>query len=288
LRRNIEEVKKAGDRAAELTNQLLAFSRKQVLRPVVHNLNSVVNNLEKMLRRIIRENVELLTVLDADLGNIRADPGQIEQVIVNLAVNARDAMPDGGSLTIETKNVYLDKGHISKELAIEPGQFSRLTVSDTGHGMDDETKQQIFEPFFTTKEVGKGTGLGLSMVYGIVKQSGGDIMVYSEVGKGTRFEIFLPRVDETAENTKWLRDDEKEHAGTETILLVEDEEVVRKLVDAILTADGYNVLEAENGKAALDICSTYPDEINMLLTDIIMPKMSGFELKEKVILSHPD
>ncbi len=288
LRRNIEEVKKAGDRAAELTSQLLAFSRKQVLKPVVHNLNSVIETIENMLRRIIRENIELRTVLDPKLGNIKADPGQIEQVIMNLVVNARDAMPDGGTLTIETQNVYLDHDYVSQKLAIEPGPFTRITVSDTGMGMDEITRQHIFEPFFTTKEVGKGTGLGLSMVYGIVKQSGGDITVYSEPGHGTTFKIYLPSVDEEVQKLKWNGDHPEKYLGTETILLVEDEEVVRNLAKEILTGNGYTVLEAENGKAALAICSSYEGHIDLLLTDVIMPRMSGSELKQTVVEMMPD
>ncbi len=288
LRHNVEEVKKAGDRAAELTSQLLAFSRKQVLKPRVHSLNSVIENIEKMLRRIIRENIELRTVLDPILGNVKADPGQVEQVIMNLAVNARDAMEEGGTLAIETQNVYLDEDYVSQNLTIAPGPFVRLTVTDTGSGMDEITKRHIFEPFFTTKEVGKGTGLGLSMVYGIVKQSGGDIMVYSELGHGTTFKIYLPRVEEDVDKPKWIGDREKTYVGSETILLVEDEEIVRNLVRAILTESGYNVLEANSGKAALEVCSSYDKPIHLLLSDVIMPKMSGSALKDEVVKILPD
>ena len=288
LRRNIEEIKRAGDRAAELTSQLLSFSRKQVLKPVVHNLNAVVVNIEKMLKRIIRENVELRTFLDAELGNIKADPGQVEQVIMNLAVNARDAMPGGGTLTIETQNVYLDEDYVSQKLMIAPGPFARLTITDTGDGMDAATQEHIFEPFFTTKQVGKGTGLGLSMVYGIVKQSGGDIMVYSEPGHGSTFKIYLPRVDEQVQKPKWNGDREERSLGTETILLVEDEEVVRRLVSDILTENGYTVLDAENGKAALAICKVRQEHIDMLLTDVIMPGMGGTELKQAVVEIRPE
>ncbi|MEQ1643782.1 MAG: PAS domain S-box protein [Pyrinomonadaceae bacterium] len=288
LRPNIEQVKDAGSRAAELTSQLLAFSRKQVLKPVVHNLNAVIGTIEKMLKRIIRENIELRTVLDPTLGNIKADPGQVEQVIVNLAVNARDAMPDGGTLKIETENVYLDNEYISQKLAIEPGPFVRMTITDTGCGMDAATQQRIFEPFFTTKEVGKGTGLGLSMVYGIVKQSGGDIMVCSEPGHGTTFKIYLPRVEEGVERPKWHDGGSETDRGTETILLVEDEAVVRRLVYDILTGNGYTVLEAANGKTALEICSSYDGRIDMMLTDVIMPSMSGVELKQAVAALLPD
>lgn len=285
-RRNIEEIQKAGDRAAELTSQLLAFSRKQVLKSVVHNLNSVVETIEKMLRRIIRENIELQTFLDPELGNIKGDPGQIEQVIMNLAVNARDAMPDGGTLTIETRNVYLDKGYISHKLAIEPGPFARMTVSDTGFGMDESTQKRIFEPFFTTKEVGKGTGLGLAMVYGIIKQSGGDILVYSEPGHGTTFKIYLPLVDNPVEKTPWVDPIDKP-TGTETVLLVEDEDLVRDLVREILTDSGYTILAAESGEAALSICKKHEGSIDLLLTDVIMPKMGGSELKNEITKLRP-
>jgi len=288
LRHNVEEVKKAGDRAAELTSQLLAFSRKQVLKPMVHGLNTVIENIENMLRRIIRENIELRTVLDPNLGNIKADPGQVEQIIMNLSVNARDAMPHGGTLTIETQNAYLDEDYVSQHLTIAPGPFVRLTVTDTGVGMDESTKRHIFEPFFTTKEVGKGTGLGLSMVYGVVKQSGGDIMVYSELEHGTTFKIYLPRVDETVERPKWTGERKQMYLGTETVLLVEDEDVVRNLVHEILTEGGYKVLECNSGAEALKVCSSYRQPIHLLLSDVIMPKMSGSELKDEIVKILPD
>jgi len=287
LRRNIEAVRDAGNRAAALTGQLLAFSRKQVLQPKVHNLNSVVTDLGKMLRRLIRESVEFRVVLDPELGNIKADPGQIEQVIMNLTINAHDAMPDVGTLTIETKNVYLDADYVSQHLEIEPGPFVRLSVTDTGAGMDEQTQRRIFDPFFTTKELGKGTGLGLSTVYGIVKQSGGDIMVYSEIGHGTTFKIYIPRVDENVQAPGPAVSGE-DYSGTETILLVEDEEVVRNLTREILTSYGYKVLEAATGAAALSICDTYSETIHLLLTDVIMPKMSGSDLKDQIIKNCPD
>ncbi|CAN5622807.1 hypothetical protein BH10ACI3_BH10ACI3_09730 [soil metagenome] len=288
LRHNVEEVKKAGDRAAELTSQLLAFSRKQVLKPMVHSLNLVIENLQNMLRRIIREDIDLRTVLDPALGNIKADPGQIEQVIMNLAVNARDAMPHGGTLTIESQNVYLDDEYVSQHLTIAPGAFVRLTVTDTGEGMEESVKQHIFEPFYTTKEVGKGTGLGLSMVYGVVKQSGGDIMVYSEPGHGTTFKIYLPCVDEIVQKPRWTGERKQLYSGTETVLLVEDEEVVRNLVREILAENGYKVLEASSGKEALKLCSSYEGPIHLLLSDVIMPKMGGSELKDEVVKMLPD
>lgn len=287
LRRNIEAVRDAGNRAAALTGQLLAFSRKQVLQPKVHNLNNVVTDLEKMLRRIIRESVEFRIVLDPDLGNIKADPGQIEQVIMNLAINAHDAMPDVGTLTIETKNVYLDEDYVSQHIEIAPGPFVRLSVTDTGAGMDEQTQRRIFDPFFTTKELGKGTGLGLSTVYGIVKQSGGDIMVYSEIGHGTTFKIYIPRVDENVQALGPAVSVE-DYSGTETILLVEDEEVVRNLTREILTSYGYKVLEAKSGPEALSICDAHSEPIHLLLTDVIMPKMSGSDLKDQMIKNCPD
>ena len=288
LRQNIEEIKGAGDRAAALTGQLLAFSRKQVLKPIVHNVNSVISNIEKMLRRIIRESIELITVLDPELGNIKADPGQVEQVIMNLAVNARDAMQDGGTLTIETQNVFLDDDFVRHHIAVSTGSYVRITVSDTGEGMDEQTQSRIFEPFFTTKEVGKGTGLGLSTVHGIIKQSGGDIMVYSEPGHGTAFKIYLPCVDEIAQKPRWAGSSGEDYSGTETILLVEDEEIVRNLVREILTGNGYQVLEASSGKAALAVCAANPEPIHMLLTDVIMPNMSGPVLKGQVVTLRPD
>jgi two-component system, cell cycle sensor histidine kinase and response regulator CckA len=287
LRRNIQEVKEAGDRATALTGQLLAFSRKKILQPKVHNLNPLISNLERMLRRIIRENIELRTVLDPELGNINADPGQMEQVLMNLTINARDAMPNGGTLTIETQNVFLDEEYVSQHIEITAGPFVKLVVTDSGQGMDEETRRRIFEPFFTTKEVGKGTGLGLSTVYGIVKQSGGDIMVYSEIGHGTTFKIYLPSIDETVQRPKWI-DEGEDSSGTETILVVEDEEIVRNLVSAILEGLGYKVLEAGNGEAALSICKNYTGPIHLLLSDVIMPNMSGSELRENIVKVCPD
>jgi PAS domain S-box-containing protein len=288
LRRNIDEVRNAGSRAAELTSQLLAFSRKQVLKSTVLSLNTVISNIEKMLRRIIRESIELRVVLDPDLGNIKADAGQIEQVIMNLAINARDAMPHGGTLTVATQNTFLDETYASQHLAITPGDFVKITVSDTGEGMDAATQPHIFEPFFTTKEVGKGTGLGLSTVYGIVKQSGGDIMVYSELGHGTTFKIYLPRVTDSVQTKRWTGESAQIVVGDETILVVEDEEIVRNLVVEILTGSGYKVLIASSGESALEICKTYTDTIHLLLTDVIMPKMGGSALKDLVAGLRPD
>jgi CheY-like chemotaxis protein len=244
--------------------------------------------MERMLRRVIRESIEFRTVLEPKLGNIKADPGQIEQVIMNLAVNARDAMPDGGTLTIETQNVYLDEEHASQHIAIEPGPYVKMTVTDTGAGMDEHTQEHLFEPFFTTKGLGKGTGLGLSTVHGIVKQSGGDIIIHSELGHGSTFEVYLPCVDETVQKPKWVGDDKDESSGTETILLVEDEEIVRNLVREILMSNGYHVMEAASGEAALTMIDGCSDPIHMLLTDVVMPKMSGNMLKERVVEVRPE
>ena len=287
LRQNIEEINKAGDRAAALTRQLLAFSRKQVLQPKVLDLNAIVSELEKMLRRLIGENVELRTALGAGLGSVRADPGQVEQIIMNLAINARDAMPQGGKLTVETKNVHLDEDYAKNHVAVTPGPYVMLAVSDTGAGMSEQTQKQIFEPFFTTKEAGKGTGLGLSTVYGIVKQSGGSIWVYSEVGRGTTFKIYLPRVDEGAEEYKRGAGTEETLQGAETILLAEDEEMVRKLARQVLEMYGYRVLEAANGGAALLICERHNEPIHLLITDVIMPEMSGRELADRLAQLRP-
>ena len=288
-RRDAEEIKKAADRAAALTRQLLAFSRKQMLRPQVLNLNLVVTGIEQMLRRVIGEDIELVTVLDPDLGLVKADPGQIDQVIMNLAVNARDAMPQGGRLTIETKNAYLDEEYARQHLEVQPGLYVMLAVSDTGVGMDEEIKSHLFEPFFTTKEVGKGTGLGLATVYGIVKQSDGHIWVYSEPGQGTTFKIYLPMVEGSAEPTKWtLLFDETLH-GAETILLVEDDSLVRELARRVLVQHGYLVLEAYDGEEALRVCKGYEKPIHLLVTDVVMPGgMSGRQLAESMATMHPE
>ena len=288
LRRNIVEIKKAGDRAASLTRQLLAFSRKQVLQPRVIDLNSVVAEMEKMLGRMIGEDIELRTTLQEGLGSVKADPGQIEQVIMNLVVNARDAMPLGGKLTIETAGAFLDETYAQQHAGVLPGAYVMLAVSDTGAGMDEETQQHIFEPFFTTKDVGKGTGLGLSYVYGIVRQSEGNIWVYSEPGKGTTFKIYLPRVAGNAEEYKRPEALVDLSQGTETVLLVEDDERVRELAQEVLEICGYRVLGAASGKAALAICEQYAERIHLLLTDVVMPEMSGPELAHRVSLLHPE
>jgi PAS domain S-box-containing protein len=282
LRRNVEEIKKAGERAASLIRQLLAFSHNQVLQPVVLNLNAVVAEMEKMLRRLIAEDIELRTALDPALGRVKADPGQIEQVIVNLVVNARDAMPAGGKLTIETANVYLDEGYAARHVAVKPGHYIMLAVSDTGTGMDEKIQARIFEPFFTTKAQGKGTGLGLSTVYGIVRQSGGNILVYSEVGRGTTFKIYLPYTASGAPEYKRSAETEEVDHGTETILLAEDDKTVRRLVREVLESYGYQVLEAANGGAAFLICERHEGPIHLLLTDVVMPEMGGRELAARL------
>jgi two-component system cell cycle sensor histidine kinase/response regulator CckA len=282
LRRHILEIKKAGNRATSLTRQLLAFSRKQVLKPHILGLNSVVANMEEMVRRLIGEHIELRTALAADLGNVRADPGQIEQVIMNLVVNARDAMPHGGNLIIETKDVMLGEGYTKQHISVRPGPYVMIAISDTGDGMDQETQAHIFEPFFTTKESGKGTGLGLSTVYGIVKQSGGNVWVYSEVGRGTTFKIYLPLVEEKAEAYQSKPRVDEMLFGRETVLVAEDDERVRELVCQVLTVYGYQVLQAPDGAAALDLANRHLGKIDLLLTDVVMARMSGRELAEQL------
>jgi len=274
----IQEVKRAGERASNLTRQLLAFSRKQILQPEVICLNEVVNDMEKMLGRIIREDVGLKTDLAPDLGEVEADVGQIEQVIMNLCVNARDAMPKGGTLTIETGNVELDEAYAMKHLAVTPGPYVMLAVSDTGTGMTREVKSQLFEPFFTTKEKGKGTGLGLSTIYGIVKQSNGNIWVYSEPGKGSTFKIYLPRHQGGSSGLKKAAKKEVALHGSETILLVEDDETVRNVTLKGLESYGYHVLCAQDGREALRILREYEGPIHLTLTDVVMPGMSGGDL----------
>ena len=288
LRPNIQEIKEVGERASALTHQLLAFSRKQVLKPVVHNLNSVLRGIDAMLRRIIRENVELELDLDDELNSIEADPGQLEQVIVNLAVNAQDAMPAGGRLMISTRNILVtDPGDVPGVM-LSTGAWVKTTVCDSGEGIDKEMLGRIFEPFFTTKSPGKGSGLGLSTVHGIVKQSGGEIVVNSSRGEGTTFEIYLPAARPASVERKVIADTEADAAGHETILVVEDDDSVRRLVREILAQNGYEVLEAASGDAALAICSERTDPIHLLLTDLVMPKLSGVELTEKVKALHPE
>ncbi len=286
-REDLEEIRKAAAGAAGLTRQLLAFSRQQVLEPRVLDLNEIVSGAGKMLQRLIGEDVALVTVLAPDLGAVKADPGQLEQVIMNLAVNARDAMPQGGKLTIETTNVDLDVTYTMEHTAVSPGPYVLLTVSDTGVGMDEETQRRIFEPFFTTKQTGTGTGLGLATVYGIVKQSGGFIWVYSEPGHGTTFKIYLPRVDEPAEAEQRGTTPQYVH-GTETVLLAEDAGPLRAVARQILKREGYTVLEAPDGKSALEGAAAHDGPIHLLITDVIMPEMSGRQLAERLKQQRPE
>ncbi|MBN1218994.1 MAG: PAS domain S-box protein [Anaerolineae bacterium] len=279
----VEQIQEAGERAAVLTHQLLAFSRKQSVQPRILNLNDVIAGLQKMLRRLISEDIELNIKLDPKLGLIKADSGQVEQVLMNLVVNARDAMLQGGRLIIETANVDLDETYARDHLEIIPGPYIMLLVADTGVGLDAETQSHIFEPFFTTKEEGKGTGLGLSTVYGIVRQNNGLIWVYSELGQGTSFKIFLPRVPEDADDTITLAPVVVTSLeGTETILLVEDEVNVRLVTRRFLERQGYTVLEAGHPNEALQICQQHQGKIHLLVTDVIMPEMSGRELAERL------
>ncbi|MBI3653729.1 MAG: response regulator [Acidobacteria bacterium] len=286
-RQELEEIEKAARRAATLISQLLAFSRKQVLQAETLDLNAIITDMNQMLARIIGEDIELLTVLEPALGKVKADPGQMEQIIMNLAVNARDAMPKGGKLTLTTANLHLDEGYALSHAEVKAGEFVLLTVSDTGSGMDKATQSRIFEPFFTTKELGKGTGLGLSTVYGIIKQSNGHIWVYSEPEHGTTFKIYLPCCEESATASNLREASESLRQGTETILLVEDEEALRQMVSRSLTMLGYTVLEASNGSAALALCAAYAEEIHLLITDVIMPHLNGVELAEQIAALRP-
>lgn len=289
LREEIEEIKTAGERAASLTRQLLAFSRKEIIQPKVLDFNELLAEIEKMLGRLISEDVELLTILEPALWQVEADPGQVEQVIMNLAVNARDAMPKGGKLTIETANVDLD-GNYYREHGIkegQPGSYVMLAVSDTGIGMNEETRERIFEPFFTTKEIGKGTGLGLSTIYGIVKQNNGFIWVYSEPGQGTTFKIYLPRYMGEPEPKDKEQTPVAGLDGSETVLVVEDDNALRKLARTILKQKGYKVLEAENGEDALRISESHDGSIDLLITDVVMPKMGGRKTAERLQPLYP-
>jgi PAS domain S-box-containing protein len=288
LRKNLEGITKAGVRAAGLTRQLLAFSRRQMLQAKVLDLNSVVREMDTMLQRLIGEDMDIVTRLKPSLGQIKADPGQLEQVLLNLVVNARDAMPNGGKITIETGHTFLDEAYAREHVAVQPGPYVVLTVSDSGIGMDAETQKRIFDPFFTTKEVGKGTGLGLSTVYGIVKQSEGSIWVYSELGKGTTFKVYLPRVDQAEESEELAGDSLSTPGGSETILLVEDEDLVRGLAVEILEAFGYAVITASNGEDGLRICKEFERRIDLMITDVVMPQMSGRELAEQISVLRPE
>jgi PAS domain S-box-containing protein len=285
---DLELVKRAGERAAALTRQLLAFSRKQVLQPKLLDLNLVVADVDKMLRRLIGEDIELVTVLERNLKGVRADAGQIEQVLMNLAVNARDAMRGGGKLTIETCNVELDESYAASHADAKPGQYVMLAISDTGTGMSAATQARMFEPFFTTKEQGKGTGLGLATVYGIVKQSDGHINVYSELGQGTTFKVYLPAVDASGERIAPSQSDSATRGGTETVLLVEDDESVRKLAREVLQRQGYTVLQARDGVEALEVCRAHAGPIHVIVTDVVMPAMGGPESAHRLKAIRPD
>ena len=288
VRNGIEQIKEAGHRAALLTRQLLMFSRQQVLEPKVLDLNEIVSNIAKLLRRLIGEDITQVLCLHPALGRVKIDPGQMEQVIMNLAVNARDAMAGGGQLTIETENIELDNAYARKHARVQPGPYVMLAVSDTGCGMDADTQARIFEPFFTTKGPGKGTGLGLATVYGIVKQSGGNIWVYSELGKGTTLKIYFPRVEKTSELPEAGPAPAELPRGSETVLLVEDEEMVRALAQAILERSGYTVLAAKNVTDALRFAEEGPHAIHLLLTDTIMPVMNGPELAKRFRAIRPE
>ena len=285
--RKIEQIDRSADRAAALTRQLLAFSRMQVLQPRVMNLNEIVEEMGKLIPRLIGEDIELILKCDEDLGRIRADASQMEQIIMNLAVNARDAMPEGGKLIIETANADLDARYGAAHPMVHPGRYVLLAVTDTGCGMDAFTQAHIFEPFFTTKEKGKGTGLGLATVYGVVKQSGGFIWVYSEVGKGSSFKIYFPRVDEPAEKAATLQQLAQIPRGTETVLLAEDEQDVREVAREFLESAGYTVLEARDGADALRIAAAHKDGIDVLVTDMVMPGMTGQDVARQLRQNRP-
>jgi hypothetical protein len=283
-----QEIGKAAERAGAVTNQLLAFSRRQVIQPRVVNVNTILAQTEKMLRRLLGEDIQLTLNLPDGVGNIQADPNQIEQAVVNLAVNSRHAMPTGGHIAIETGNVFLDEDYIKTHLGVAPGAFVMISVTDTGHGMDQATRQRIFEPFFTTKERGKGTGLGLASVYGMVKQSGGDIWVYSEPGKGTTFRLYFPKVAGDVTELRAGEQEAGERPGNETVLVVEDEKPVRDLTVRMLQQLGYSVLSAASGEEAIEISHSFGSKISLLLTDVVMPQMSGRQVADALMASRPD
>ena len=286
MHHKVQSIQQAADRAATLTRQLLAFSRKQLLELKVVDVNIVIGDMERLLRPLIGENIELVTRLSPETGHTRADAGQLEQVIMNLVVNAKDAMPEGGKLTVESSDVTV-RHSFREHRFIQPGRYAVISVTDTGHGMDKETQSRIFEPFFTTKEKGKGTGLGLSTVYGIVKQSNGYVFAQSELGAGTTFYVYLPRVEDSAEELSPAQSQQSEAGGCETVLLVEDEESVRELVRLTLAARGYKVLEAENGECGLRVSESFKENIDILITDVVMPGIGGRELAKKLLALRP-
>jgi CheY-like chemotaxis protein len=288
LGRLIAEITAATQRAASLTGQLLAFSRKQLLEPKVLNLNSAIWEIQKLLHRLVPANIDIVPVLSSTIGQVKVDPGQVQQILINLVVNACDAMPKGGKVVIETANTELDEVYASQHVGLRPGTYVMLSVSDTGGGMDEETSSHIFEPFFTTKEPGKGTGLGLSTVYGIVKQSGGYITVETAVGKGTTFRIYMPLVRATVEEAQLMPQSPTEQSGGETILVVEDETTLRRLLCLSLERRGYKVYAARDGAEAMEIFRQQPGAIHLVVSDIMMPHMDGIELKRKVAAQRPD
>jgi signal transduction histidine kinase/CheY-like chemotaxis protein len=288
LRPDVEEILKAGQRAVGLTRQLLAFSRRQVVEPKIVDLNALIEEAVTMLRRLIGEDIDLVTRLEPELGTVRVDPGQMDQILMNLAVNSRDAMPRGGRLGLETRNVTFDASASRLHFDAPPGSYALLAVTDNGVGMDEKTRAHVFEPFFTTKEIGKGTGLGLATVYGIVKQSGGYIFVYSEPGKGTTFKIYLPRADTASSDPAAALPASTRVGGSETILLVEDEEAVRRLMEQSLKARGYRVLEAASTKAALALAGAHAGAIDLLITDVVLTGVSGRDLATALLSKRPE
>ena len=285
---DVEEIRKAAARAAALTRQLLAFSRRQALRLRVVDLNAEFADLEKMLRRMIGEDIEWVVSLASDLGCIKADPGQLQQIVMNLVVNARDAMSGGGKLRVKTENVEFSQPHAENNFIIPPGSYVAIAVGDTGVGMEGHVKAHLFEPFFTTKEKGKGTGLGLAVIYGIVKQSGGFIAVNSTLGKGTTFKIYFPKVEGAVGAKTGEQTTQKSYNGTETVLLVDDDEAVRTMMRRVLRQHGYAILEAGNGDAALKLAHAHTGKLHLLLTDMVLPGINGMELAQQVASSHPE
>ncbi|MCA9620894.1 MAG: response regulator, partial [Myxococcales bacterium] len=286
LQQSLAEIGEAAERAANLTRQLLAFSRKQVLAPRVLDLGELIADLDSMLRRLIGEDIELRTVPEPELGLVRVDPTLMEQIVLNLAVNARDAMIDGGELLIETANVELDESYCERHADVRPGSYVMLAVSDTGVGIPEDVRDKIFEPFFTTKQLGRGTGLGLATVYGIVRQNEGRIEVYSEPGRGTSFKIYFPRVFEPAD-ARPRRASLPDRVGTETVLVVEDDEMVRRLAERLLRRGGYTVIVAGSGAEALEVSAAHERAIDLLLTDVVMPGMNGRELARRLVAERP-